>query len=442
MQKQKKLSSSYEKDSKRFLTCYLVVFSLLSGVALALYFYSAKDVYSTWTFRVNDPPWLPPGVTAIPVVGTHYFGDFQLPYFLALDPAPYSWSFYNLNLPFGFVVFSLFSFFSIKIATISFLVLSSTLYWATLRKAIGTFDSENANLLATMVTLFSLPTIICLDRGGAQMLAFSAFIYGVLLFTKSYRKDDHHKKKSNEVIISTLLLAFSLSLKIYLAIPLILILGYKNIRWLIRIFTTLFFSNLILSFFYGGPLQVISGLSQAYLWQTGDSDAGWIFGGVSLSKFFAIIYYYSHSPAERAVFAEQYQDYVFLPGLLYLLLICFTIWRNKLLPDSSYRIGISLTTVFLVTPVAHAYTLVICSAITVFGLKSLYENKERLSKVKIYALLITASLSLMPIPSYFYLTLIGGFWICHLIFVLITDGLRPHRELGQFRRINQKQKVV
>jgi hypothetical protein len=434
MSKQKKLSSSYEKGLTQFTTYYLLVFSLLSGVALALHLYGAQDVYSIWTFRVSDPPWLPPGVTAIPVVGGHYFGDFQLPFFLASDPTPYGWSFYNLTMPFGFALFSFLSIFSVKTATVVFLLVSSILYWATLRKVLNGFYSENANLLATTVTFFSLPTLICLDRGGAQMLAFSAFVYGVSLITRILNNEGHKKNKSKDLIISLLLISFSLSLKIYLIIPLILIVGLKNIRWILQIFATLIATNLVLSLFYGGPIKVLEGLFRAYLWQTGESDTGWIFGGVSLSKFIAAIYFYSHSPAETAVFAEKYQDYVFLPGLTYLFLICFVIWRAKLDTDSGYRIGLSLTTVFLVIPVSHAYTLVICSAIIVFGIKSLFEDKEDLNKVRVFALLITASLSLMPIPSPFYLTLIGGLWLCHLIFILVINYLSYFKNLKLFSK--------
>ena len=124
-------------------------------------------------------------------------------------------------------------------------------------------------------------------------------------------------------IINNLYLAAAVSMKIYLIIPILLIMIVeKKMRSFLSNFIVILLStNLILSFIYGGPIKVTQGLAQAYLFQTGSSDPGWIFGGVSLSKLFASVYFYNHSFAESMSFAEIYQDYVFLPGIVYLLAI-------------------------------------------------------------------------------------------------------------------------
>ena len=403
------------------MNSYLVLFGILSIIAISSYVYGVSDLYSIWTFRIVDPPWLPPNFSVTSIMGGHTFGDFQLPYYLSKDATPYSWTFYNVTMPFGFFVYKVFTFFSIKTATFLFLVFSLIYAWDTGRRLLRSANVSNPGLFATIFLIFSLPTLINLDRGGGQLLAYSLFVHGIILIKFGDQVSLGLQKKKQYTFYSIALLSLAISLKIYLIIPLFLILGIFHLRkiFLIAAFTA--FSNLLFSFFFGGPIVAAKGLYIAYLWQTGESDTGWIFGGVSLSKFFASTYFYTHTPAETELFAKSYQDFVFAPGVAYLLLIIFVIIRTGGQGSQAYRAGISLSTIFLVIPVSHSYTLVACSFIALFSICSYLQSKDPSMQWKSLALLTVASISLLPIPSFFYLTLIPGLWILNLIFILLFE---------------------
>jgi hypothetical protein len=180
---------------------------------------------------------------------------------------------------------------------------------------------------------------------------------------------------------------------------------------------------LILSFLYGGPIKVIQGLAQAYLFQTGSSDPGWIFGGVSLSKLFASLYFYNHSFAESMRFAEIYQDFVFLPGIVYLLAMYGLAMRKKF--EKNYKITLILSTVFLVTPVSGAYTLVVTSFMVAILYKDLqkYESFNVQTKIRYLILVLTIFASMLPIPSKYYLTIVPSFWVLNLLLLSLLNIL-------------------
>jgi hypothetical protein len=439
----RKLGDSAKQESYLVLLSrighwYLALFAVFSIVSLAIYIYGVTDLYSTWSFRIEDPPWLPPNFTVSNVMGRHTFGDFQLPYYLAKDANAYSWTFYNATMPFGLFVYKLLNMFSIQIATFVFLTLSTLYFWKTIAKS---YSSEKSNLrsyIATVLCLFSLPTLINLDRGGGQMFAYSLFVHGLILLTYDKSKQGEKRKHAFSNFYSIAVLSLAISLKIYLVVPLLLILGRKYLPSIIRTFGFILFTNFLFSFLFGGPFAALKGLYAGYIWQTGESDPGWVFGGVSLSKFIASIYFHTHTQNQTNEFASSFQNYVFIPGLLYLVIVAIIVFSMKENDKANYRIALSLTTIFLIVPVSHSYTLVVCSFVAAFSLRSFFEAHGSAIKWKSAILLITASLSLLPIPNEHYLTLIPAFWLVHLGALLILNIL-SHKTI---KRIGRKSKAT
>lgn len=391
----------------RLVSCYLFFFGLIGIISLFSQIYGVADLYSIWSFRIADPPWLPPSFSPVNIAGIHTFGDFQLPYYLAKDKNPYVWDFYNATLPLGLFSYTIWGFFGIKQATFLFLAVSTIYFWFVLKLIFCKFSNEHAFLFATIFTFCSIPTLINLDRGGSQMLAYAAFVHAFLLTDSS--------KNRGRTYLALFLFGFALSLKIYLAIPLVLVFIYKNQKVIYRVILLLAVTNVLLSFFYGGPLKVFKGLMTAYIWQTGESDPGWIFGGVSLSKFFTSLYFYTHTPNEVEQFAMQVQNFVFLPGIIYLILLLILFKLQGARMHSHYRVALSISTVFLVTPVSLSYTLVACSLIVAFGLSALSFRRIQGSRYSEYALILVSTISLLPIPSMYYQTFIPGLWLVHIL---------------------------
>jgi hypothetical protein len=180
-------------------------------------------------------------------------------------------------------------------------------------------------------------------------------------------------------------------------------------------------SNFLISYLFGGPILALKGLYAGYVWQTGESDPGWIFGGVSLSKFIAAIYFYTHNQSQTDEFAAIFQNFVFAPGVIYLALVAIVIFKLRGREDINYRIALALTTIFLITPVSHSYTLVACSFVAIFSLRALLDATEQVSQWRAAMLLFTACLSLLPIPSEYYLTFIPAFWVLHMGLLLLLD---------------------
>ena len=420
----KNLLSDTEKSLLSLLhisQIYLITFFSLALISLALYTYGVEDLYSIWSFRIADPPWLPPSFTPANIIGPHTFGDFQLPYYLAKDENPYSWSFYNATMPMGLLIYKVLTVFEIKLATYLFLFISVLYFWITLSKSVSNEKSKKTKYLATIFSMFSLPTLINLDRGGGQMLAYSLFVHALILINLKSNNAIGTKQKFGVKLASVILFSIAISYKIYLVVPFVLILGWRNRRYILEVALFSIFVNFFTSFLFGGPSSTLKGLYAGYLWQTGDSDPGWIFGGVSLSKFFAATYSYTHTQVETINFAMSYQDYVFVPGALYLLIIFVILLRTKGDESFYYRIGLCLTTLFLITPVAHSYTLVACSFIAVFSYHSFAGSSNQLLKWKSALLLFCACFSLMPIPSEYYLTLIPGIWLVQLLMLITLE---------------------
>ena len=434
LSKTSNLQKKHEKDVRDTLSSiYLVVFAVSVISSLALLFYTQKDLYSIWSFQVSDPPWLPPGFSPTNIVGPHTFGDFQLPYTLALTSNPYDWSFYNVTMPLGFMLFTLLTIFPIKSATFIFLIVGLLFFGKTLVDYFG--PSRNYKMYSSIFLLCSLPILICLDRGGLQIIAL-AFMFKGLSW---YRDNSTIYSKQNK-LRSNFYLAVAVSMKIYLILPLILIIFVeKKTLVFLKSFTGIFLSaNLFLSFFYGGPIKVVKGLAQGYLFQTGNTDPGWIFGGVSFSKFIASVYFYNHSFSESTDFATVYQRYVFLPGLLYFIAIFFLVINQEF--KSNYKIAVILTTIFLVTPVSGAYTLVTTSFMLAVVFRDLvdYHNFNWKTKARYLVLIFCIFLSMLPIPSKYYLTIIPGIWLVHLFFLVFFGFFYRSNFLGDKSTSNVK----
>ena len=415
LSKNQKLEKKDEEGVRlNLVNIYIVVFAISAILSLAIFLYIPKDLYSIWTFQVSDPPWLPPGYSPTKIVGSHTFGDFQLPYTLALDSNPYGWSFYNVTMPLGFILYSLLTILPIKVATLVFLIGGLVFFGKTLKDYFG--GCRNS-LSYTIIFLFcSLPVLVCLDRGGSQFIALTFMFKGLGL----HNKDSKLGSKYGE-FIKYFHLAMAVSIKIYLIIPIVLIMIVeKKTLVFIKKFLVIFVStNFILSFIYGGPLRVVRGLIEAYLFQTGESDPGWIFGGVSLSKFIASLFFYNHTFSESMAFATVYQNYVFVPGVLYILFIFALVLRQQF--SKNYKIAIILSTVFLVTPVSGAYTLIVTPFMIaiIFGdLHQFYSFNLR-TKVRYLTLVLVIFMSMMPIPSKYYLTVIPGLWVFHFLVLVI-----------------------
>jgi len=383
--------------------------------------YEGKDIYSLWAFRIVDPPWLPANQSPTNILGAHTFGDFQLPLLLAVDSTPYEWSFFNLLLPLGQVFYSLLGLFSIPVATYIFLVLSVVVFQVVIYKII-TSRTNDRLLISTILVFVSVPTLFCLDRGGAQLIAYASFCWGIYKVYLNNENLSAQNRKGSQTLLYSILIVFGISLKIYLLVPLALILMVTRFHNAKNLVLLLSLTNLVVSFFYGGPKIVLTGLFKAYVWQTGDSNVSWIFEGVSFSKLGITSFLKLTSMDSALKFALDYQNFVFVPGFVYILILILTFRILKL--NISTKIALSLTTSFLVVPVSMGYTLTINSLVIAF-LMAQDNSQSKTDSILRKSILFSAFFSMLPLPTSNYLYLISLVWFihtCFLVSVIIPKG--------------------
>jgi hypothetical protein len=155
----------------RLITLVSIALAISLGWDWIQTFYRDVAVNAQLSFSAGDQPWMPLDSVARPIIGNHYFGDFQLPLGygsnLRHSLSPYLSSAIPANYPpFASIVFALFSFLPLKFSVVVYLALSAVIFLLPLWLLLSPLKVESRVIFLIPVAVLTLPFISILDRGN------------------------------------------------------------------------------------------------------------------------------------------------------------------------------------------------------------------------------------------------------------------------------------
>lgn len=335
------------------LTLFFILYLPLFLLSISRSTYQNVDLQKTWSYVNLDAPWTPPQITAIPIIGQHYFGDFQLTIAFSRLTNPYQ---ENLLFPFGMIpsvlpILKLIDSIPIKFAYVLYAIITILSVASTLMLILNGINNRFKLLLIPILTFLPLPIYINLDRGNFAAIATSSFTSLMVLTNKS---QETRKISYRKIIIFYILITLSCSFKFYWIIPIFVLLIFSRNINLLCSSLIFIFVNISLSYYYtNGPIDVLKNLFSSASSQIGNSNPEWLYSGIGLNQFL-LNTFLSFSGKDKYLAAEQYQPFSKLPILIWILLIIvvFKINRNF----SVHKQVVILSSSFFLPPVAMAYT--------------------------------------------------------------------------------------
>lgn len=401
----------YLSTKSRTIQLILNVYVLGFGVCLFVNWirinYFDINIYQYWSFKAEDPPWMPSPQASSPILGKHHFGDFQLPIGWARSANPYELGNSNILPPVGMYFYKAMSIFSVQISYLLYSILTFIVLICCLSEILKYLPKNLKIQTLSVLTGLSLPIYIAFDRGAAILLACSLTLFGYLLF---------NKERTGRITrsFSIGLIILGVSLKPYLVVV-ILLWGLKNkvMIWKYLI-PGLILSNLILSFsFTGGLNQVIRNLIDGYMIQVGKDNPGWLYSGVSFSAGICRASYLFLGPEESLKFVEQYQKFSWLPGLIVITILVASLHVFAKIWSTKFFIGTSLICLQLIVPVSMSYTLIWSSFSVAIILSDFYQQKlNRIATIRYVLPMIGFISLLLPLPLRNYLLITSFIATC------------------------------
>lgn len=351
----KKESDDYSRPAVLISVWIGMLWSCISIITYRTLF-KGFHFYNDWSFTLADKPWTPPSTSSIPIVGPHFFGDFQLPLaYLGLHNP------YQLDLPLTLGIgpialgyLNILNFKGVKFAFILFLLSGFLLIIFSINKAILDMKIATKILLLVISLTFSLPMFIAIDRGNSILIAAPCIFYVIITLQKN-------QISKSEYIAVLILADLAISFKIYLVMTLILCLALNRTKKTFRIFASIVAftvsTNTLLSFYYqSNPIQVIRNILKYSAFQSGKGQPDWLLGGVSpLRLFLNVTLHYCHLSNSQC--AAGFQKYANLPALIYFVIILCLIGAGTRM-TTGQKLTLVMSTISCLPPVAMGYTLI------------------------------------------------------------------------------------
>jgi hypothetical protein len=327
---------------------YALVYCVVLVISLFRESYSNFSFLEQASFRGSDEPWLPSGLIPEPVLGKHFFGDFYLPFRFVTEANPYfPENIFNNILPFGQISYQILSVFRVNDAFYVYTFLALYIFSVGVKnilfasKRIGSVD---AYLLSVFIILFSFPIITAVDRGANVLLVAGIMCVAVAMLMKE------NISRGNQFTL-VLLLAYSISAKIYLLPLLIFVWIFYSKKVATQTLLLTIFLNVLFSFQFGGPIQVFRQLELSFRTSSASANPDLLFGSLSQSGLLAQILKHLGAFPENQYLITAIG---FLPGFV---LLCAIIMICKFLQLSFvFVLVLSLSCFQYMTPVSYVYT--------------------------------------------------------------------------------------
>ncbi len=308
-------------------------------------FYIGTPTYALFSHPASDEPFIPlKGFIPVPIVGSHYFGDFQEPMSwaagLAQGISPYTLG--STYLPLPPVLLQLVSPLELKTATILFLIFATSLYLFSLVKLLNGFSVVSKVTLVSLLGVITLPYIAMADRGNLQLLVVSLIALGIYFADR------------RRGLVGGTLLGFAAAFKGYPLLVLLTLPGshtrrVKSIGTLVLVVLVLL-PGLLLP---GGLFANISlylkdreGYADGALWIQNYSFMGLV---GNLTKIMAVQDEFRSSLLRFPIL------YV-IPFALWAIAIAYLLKSRQFINESSLFF-VSLASLQMISPVSYAFTL-------------------------------------------------------------------------------------
>ncbi len=289
---------------------------------------------------------MPLHTIAKPIIGVHYFGDFQLPFGYATNLRHSISPYLGPSLPTSYppvaeVFFALFSFLPLDISVLIFLSLSVVVFLVPLWLMLAPLRSEYRIIFLTLVAVLTTPFIDFLDRGNDIGIAVGLIAWAIWAW------------KSERWVLCGIFFVAAIALKAYPAALLVIPLGLRRYRFTAIVAVSAAAASLIpLLFFPKGILRNIHAVLSAVtslrffpsvrllswsLYSVIPNTAGFIFGPTAAGRLLA-----------------PNHILIWLPSILYLCGVYFVIRRGRV-PQWCWG-PLSLASIQLLVPVSFSYT--------------------------------------------------------------------------------------
>jgi hypothetical protein len=403
----------------RLLALITIATSISLGYMWVEEFYRGVAVNSSISFMATDLPGMPPHIAAAPVIGVHYFGDFQLPYAWALDvrgsTSPYLLSasspISNYD-PFVIVFLIPFTVMSIKAATLVYLVLEIVIYIVPLWLLLSPLRPSFRCVILAPVAFVTTPLIAVLDRGNTIGVAFALTFWALVAW------------RSQRWVWCGVCVALAIALKEYPVGLLVVPLALRRYKFAVLVGGAAIAANLAALLAIPGGyvknLRALIPLLSNHTLVAGSQITFWGLYSV-IPKFVGLVF--GPTDGNRLLNPDQVMSWV--PTVIYLVLLFIVIWRERV-PQWCWG-PLSLATIQLIGTVGGTYTTGWASAAAIwFGWgvlvpapRSSGEHTQRLDDDIVLRIFTLLAIAATLVPSVATFTGVGGFG------VPVTDFLSP-----------------
>jgi hypothetical protein len=328
-----------------------ILFTCVVFISIWILQYIRKDGNSNMlgriSFRSEDPPWMPPGQNSQALIGFHHFGDWALNVGWAMHENCYNLA--NLSCqqpPLGNWILRIFGVVNTNYgyAYVAWILIAVLLYAKLISKSMAKFSILQKVIFFFFMTVFTSGNIISLDRGSLHFMAFALLGLTIMYYM------------NGEKLSAIVFLTLAVSLKPQLFLATIYLLKDRKIKdFLWSIFIPII-SNFILIFtFPGNFISNINGYLQASNGYVSSKESfGNMMNSVSLVGIVSRVYEFLHG-WDTFELLSKYSTKLFLPGLLYLALICLAVLSPNI-SDRTKLVSV-LSTINLVIPSSGPYLL-------------------------------------------------------------------------------------
>lgn len=203
------------------LSLLLTCLAAISSIAITSYL--RLGYLSQLSFRVDDPPWMPDdfsGQTDSGWLGDHFFGDLFIYWGYASVPDPYSLEYaIPAQIPaLGILLYRLIFIFGPITGLVLNTLLTLLLPYLVITQLLQLRDFASRIIWYSAFVLLSASLFIVIDRGGAQLIAYSLAALSLVALSK------------NKLVTFTLLLILAVALKPYILLILIFVAFRKSWR--------------------------------------------------------------------------------------------------------------------------------------------------------------------------------------------------------------------
>lgn len=388
---------------------FLVFFAFLHAWSLQ---YKSADGNARFIERISftsqDPPWMPPGFVATPILHLHHFGDWTLGQAFGSYTSPYDpqLAIPSVTPPFGLLLNGLLGILGFKISYLLFLFLTFFIWIKLVVKFFPSIGILERTVILMFYVLLTLPSINAFDRGAVHL-----FLIGLLgLALKAY---DEGRK-----IFPYLCALIVISLKPYLVFMSIYLLKKKPLKkfssykeFLFTVISVVIINIMVMPIYSNNILEGLKNYIVATSHYSGKFIVPWVMDSASLMGFISKSIEGLTSSNNAASFLSNFLPYSLTISLLYCLLVAILFFNKNV--NKVIGVTLLLSTASTIAPPSMEYTLVWASLAFIFVLSEVSKSgsfmeltKSRLEKINL--LLIFTSLSLALVPYFGFLLTPSG----------------------------------